>query len=145
MDNTEISVTLKVEQLQTQRVTVPASQVSLTGENSAYDYSVNSGLVTVQVQGLAEDLARLTQKELTLSADVSGADAGVHAVSVDVSLSADFADRMEVLSASPLSVTVRSRNAQAPQTTAAETAASTDAAEGDTGSDTTAEGGTTGT
>lgn len=142
MDNSVINVTLKVEPLETERYTVSGSSVSLIGEQTSYDYSVNTESVTVRIEGLAEDLAQISSSDLTLSADVSDLGDGTYTVPVTVTINSDNSDLYEVVGTSSFSVTVSARDQQA--TTETETESATETTE-ETESESTTEGGTTGT
>ena len=86
MDEERIEVTLKVEALETENISVDADTVILEGMNSRYEYELGSASVEITVRGLAEDLDRLRTEGVESYANVSGLAPGEHAVGLDFNL-----------------------------------------------------------
>ena len=65
-------MTLRVEALETENISVDAGTVILEGMNSRYEYELGSDSVEITVRGLAEDLDRLRTEGVEAYANVSG-------------------------------------------------------------------------
>ena len=95
-----VTVTMNIEELVTNGFDVRASEVALTGEDAAYEYTVTGGAV-LRLTGIADDLSGIEVAGLSPRADVSGLEAGDH----EVELSLTLPEGVE--SAEPAYVTVR--------------------------------------
>ena len=82
LDSTEIHVVLNVKKLDIQRFNVNTSDITLTGENSSYRYTVESASMGMRIQGLPDVLKKLKVSDLSLTADVSSLTPGVHTITV---------------------------------------------------------------
>ncbi len=82
----EITVTLRVEPLEEQTISVPVSILTVEGLEEGMEYSFTGSTFSMRVRGLAEDLEHLTDESLSGTVDLSGLAAGLHTVSVDITL-----------------------------------------------------------
>ncbi len=78
MDNTVVTVTLKVEPLENRTYTIDGNDITLKGASDEYVYELADGTAHLTVSGLKEDLNSLSPDKMTLSADVSGMKPGTH-------------------------------------------------------------------
>ncbi|MBQ9464410.1 MAG: hypothetical protein IJU67_03930 [Lachnospiraceae bacterium] len=95
-----VTVTMNIEELVTNGFDVRASEVALTGEDAAYEYTVTGGAV-LRLTGIADDLSGIEVAGLSPRADVSGLEEGDH----EVELSLTLPEGVE--NAEPAYVTVR--------------------------------------
>ncbi len=78
MDNTSVTVTLKVEQLGNRTYTIDSKDIQLKGASEEYTYELADGTAPLTVRGLKEDLDSLSPDKMSLSVDVSGMSPGMH-------------------------------------------------------------------
>lgn len=80
MEDTKITVTLKVEPLREKTYGVKAADITLTGRADDYNYEIMDGAMSIKVRGLKEDLDSLSTGKMNISVDVAGLTPGNHAV-----------------------------------------------------------------
>lgn len=89
-ENSTVTVTLHVEQLQTKTYKLPTNQITLENQNSSYEYSISGGPVSVAIIGLQEDLNTLSVGSLAGFADVGGLTPGTYHLTLRLPLEADY-------------------------------------------------------
>ena len=70
-EESQITVTIKVEPLETKDIVLGADAVRQVGASSHYSYQFDRDQITVTIKGLAEDLDQLTEESLEAEVDVS--------------------------------------------------------------------------
>lgn len=90
MEETTVTVTLRVEQLQERTYSVEAKDIVLNGKSDNYTYGISTDKLDVKIRGLKEDLDSLAVGKLSISIDVSGMNLGVHTVRPKISLDAAY-------------------------------------------------------
>ena len=70
-EESQITVTIKVEPLETKNIVLGADAVRQVGASSHYSYQFDRDQITVTIKGLAEDLDQLTEESLEAEVDVS--------------------------------------------------------------------------
>lgn len=108
MDETVIQVTLKVEQLREKDFQAEVKDITLTGKDDAYNYTIGRGRIEVTIRGLKEDLDSLSVDKMNIQADVSGLEKGTHTIQAQL----DLDDAFEVVTYPELRVTVTDRTAE---------------------------------
>ena len=63
-EESQITVTIKVEPLETKDIVLGADAVRQVGASSHYSYQFDRDQITVTIKGLAEDLDQLTEESL---------------------------------------------------------------------------------
>lgn len=71
MEDTKITVTLKVEPLQEKIYEIDTKDITLTGMSDQFDYTILNEKAEIRVQGLKEDLDSLSTDKMNISVDVS--------------------------------------------------------------------------
>lgn len=102
MEETVITVTLKVEPLRDKVFQLEAKDITVTGKDDKYSYTLGSEKVALTVRGLKEDLDSLSVAKMNVQADVSGLEPGVRTVKATLQLD----DAFEVISYPDITVTV---------------------------------------
>ena len=108
MEDTVITVTLRVEPLRDKTFQLEAKDITVTGRNENYSYTLGSEKVGVAVRGLKEDLDSLSTVKMNVQVDVSGLEPGVHQVKASLQLDNAF----EVITYPDVTVTVAERELQ---------------------------------
>lgn len=70
-ENKEITVTIKVEPLESRTYVLPTSQIKQVGASSQYEYEYDRSTINVLIRGLKEDLDQLTADQFGAEIDVS--------------------------------------------------------------------------
>lgn len=78
MEDTKVTVTLKVERLQEKTYSVNTKDITLTGKSGNYDYVIVGDKANIKVRGLREDLDSLSAEKMNSSIDVTGMLPGNH-------------------------------------------------------------------
>ena len=73
-----VEIRLKIEPLVTRTFELTERDISMKGENEDRDYRLVPSRVEVTVQGLGQDLDRLTEEDLGASIDLEGLEAGIY-------------------------------------------------------------------
>lgn len=122
---TEVTVTMKVEKLDTRTFSLNVEDIIKTGAGSQYTYQFDKKNVDVVVRGLSEDLDSLFEADLHASIDVTGMEAGIH----KGVLSFNTGDAYEIISYSGIMLEIEDKEAETlesesetEETTTAETA-----------------------
>ncbi len=113
LESTTINVTLQVEKLTEKTYTIEPEDVTITGKNNSYSYTVEDTEAEVKVRGLEEDLNILSTSKMNIKVDVSGMGLGEHVVPAQYQIG----DAYEMLVAPVVTVNVSERNSQTSQTT----------------------------
>lgn len=113
LESTTIKVTLQVEKLTEKTFTIKPDDVTITGKNNSYSYSVEDTKVEVKVRGLEEDLSSLSASKMNIKIDVSGMGLGEHVVAAQYQIG----DAFEMLSAPTVTVNISEHGSQSSQTT----------------------------
>lgn len=108
MEDTVITVTLRVEPLRDKTFQLEPKDITLMGRDDNYSYTLGSEKVGVAVRGLKEDLDSLSAAKMNVQADVSGLEPGVHQVKASLQLD----DAFEVITYPDVTVTVTERENQ---------------------------------
>lgn len=133
-----ITVTLKIEQLETKLYSLEMQDLTLTGENPDYHYEIVPDALLVTIRGLSEDLQNLTTADLNASIDVTYMNGGTH----EGRLTFQLNDGFEVMEYSDFEVVVSPRSnssrsdSESGSETGGETADETDAQESQSGTET---------
>lgn len=109
MEDTVVTVTLKVEPLQEKTFSVGPKDVVLTGKSGDYAYEMSEEPVTIKIRGLKDDLDSLSVGKMNISADVTGMTTGVHEARLKLVL--DDAYEIITLPACQIEVTEKSTGA----------------------------------
>ena len=128
LDNTKVTVTLRVEVLRDRNFSVEARDITLTGRDGQYSYSVSTENTGITIRGLKEDLDSLSTSKMNLGADVSDLGAGVHQVEVSMQLD----DAFIIVKKPQIEVTITERSSAQESTGAGETSESVESSAGDT-------------
>lgn len=110
----QITVTIKVEPLETRDFVLGPDSIRQVGASSHYSYQFDRDTVTVRIKGLTEDLDQLTEENLEAEVDVSDMGPGTHTAQVSLQLGAAY----ELVSCDPLQITVHDRTADETETAA---------------------------
>lgn len=87
----EIQVTLKIQKLENKTFTVPVSAIDVLNTPVGLDMTFDSyDTLNVEVQGLAQDLERLTSDDIHLSVDLKGKQVGLYYMETTVTVSEGF-------------------------------------------------------
>ena len=113
LESTTIKVTLQVEKLTEKTFTIKPDDVTITGKNNSYSYTVEDTKVEVKVRGLEEDLSSLSASKMNIKIDVSGMGLGEHVVAAQYQIG----DAFEMLSAPTVTVNISEHGGQSSQTT----------------------------
>lgn len=111
-ENREVSVTLKVEALETETISLDTDAVILEGTNADYEYTFDEPSVNVTVRGLKEDLDQLKSKGIEAYANVNGMGLGDHAVGLEFTLD----DSYELVDSDALMVNISDGTGQSGET-----------------------------
>lgn len=76
--NSEVTITLKVEQLEQRTLEVPMNRIIEEGENSEYLYEYSSDSIEITLEGLRADLEGIEVSDLSVEMDVSRMLPGTH-------------------------------------------------------------------
>lgn len=95
-----VTVTLRVEALEQRNLVFDTSSLELAGASDEFDYEFAQDKVTIQIQGLTEDLDSLGPGTVSGRVDVSGLEEGPAFVTVEANLPEGFewvgSDRAEI-------------------------------------------------
>lgn len=86
MEDTKVTVTLKVERLQEKTYSVNTKDITLTGKTGDYEYAFVGEKANIKVRGLKEDLDSLSAEKMNISIDVTGMLPGNHEARVSLLL-----------------------------------------------------------
>ncbi len=111
--SSELTIVIKVEQLETRTFQVPVEDIRQVGASSHLLYEYDRNTVNVQIEGLAEDLDQLSEDSLGAEMDVSNMTVGVHAGTITFQLG----DAYELIGYDQPQITVRERTAAVTETT----------------------------
>lgn len=89
-ENSIAQVTLRVEALETRNVQVNLDQVEITGQREDYTYTFDQDAMTLQIQGLSEDLDVLVEDNIRVSLDVSDLEPGDYRADFVIDLDEGF-------------------------------------------------------
>ena len=89
-ENSIAQVTLRVEALETRNVQVNLDQVEITGQREGYTYTFDQDAMTLQIQGLSEDLDVLVEDNIRVSLDVSDLEPGDYRADFVIDLDEGF-------------------------------------------------------
>lgn len=101
----EIRIVIRVEPLVTRTFDLKTSKISQVGASSSYSYQYDQDSIQVTIQGLEEDLDRLTDETLGAEVDVSDLGPGAHTGQVSFQLGAAY----ELIHCDPLQILVHDR------------------------------------
>ena len=89
-ENSIAQVTLRVEALETRNVQVDLDQAEITGQREGYTYTFDQDVMTLQIQGLSEDLDVLVEDNIRVSLDVSDLEPGDYRADFVIDLDEGF-------------------------------------------------------
>lgn len=121
-EESQITVTIKVEPLETKDIVLGADAVRQVGASSHYSYQFDRDQITVTIKGLAEDLDQLTEESLEAEVDVSDMQPGTHTAEVTFQLGAAY----ELVSCDPLQIIVHDRTEESKESMETESQAETE-------------------
>lgn len=115
MEDTNVSVTLRVEPLRNKNFEQDLEDSMLLNKNLDYEYTVEeNSKISVTVRGLAEDLDTLDPNTLNPQLDMANLEPGTH----EIIASVDVPDVFQIVEITPITVTITDPNA--PSETPAE-------------------------
>lgn len=81
-EDSNITVHVEVEQLETDTVVLPASEVKMLGMNNENEYLIRDSVLNVRVRGFKEDLEQLSADLFVPTVDVTGLTEGTYRLKV---------------------------------------------------------------